>query len=137
MVLERRNINRGFEKLRVWDEAVTVYLLTCKVFENPAFELKRVASNSIDAAQSISRNIAEGYCRRGIKEYLQYLNIALASSGELHSCLVSSLRAEQISEEQFEEIDQVHYKMENQLIKLIESLQRKLKQRDWDTSFAK
>jgi len=45
------------------------------------FELKKVASNSIDAAHSISRNIAKGYCRRSLKEYLNHLNIALGSCG--------------------------------------------------------
>ncbi|MBL4753104.1 MAG: four helix bundle protein [Flavobacteriales bacterium] len=134
---ERKNINRGFEKLRVWNEAVNVYVATCDIFKDSPFELKKIASNAIDAAQSISRNIAEGYCRKGIKEYLQFLNIALASSGELHSCLLSSFRAQQITEQQYEHIDQIHYKMENQLIKLIESIQMKMKKKDWDSSFAK
>lgn len=78
---DNRNINRGFKKLRVWNNAVTVYIVTSDVFLGQPFELKKIAGNAIDAAQSISRNIAEGYCRKGLKEYLQFLNIALASSG--------------------------------------------------------
>jgi four helix bundle protein len=84
--MERKNINRGFKKLRVWQDAVSLYILACGIFVGFPFELKKVASNSIDAAHSISRNISEGYCRRSLKEYLNFLNIALASCGEFHSC---------------------------------------------------
>ncbi|OGF63595.1 MAG: hypothetical protein A2Y62_13320 [Candidatus Fischerbacteria bacterium RBG_13_37_8] len=84
-----------------------------------------MAANSIDAAHSISRNIAEGYCRRSIKEYLNYLNIALGSCGEFHSSYESFFAAEQISKTEYEELDQLHYKVENELLKLIESLQKK------------
>jgi len=43
----------------------------------------------IGFSHSISRNIAEGYSRRSIKEYLNFLNISLGSSGEYHSCIIS------------------------------------------------
>ena len=132
--MDRKNINRGFKKLRVWQDAVDLYILTCKLFNNFPFELKKVASNSIDAAHSISRKIAEGYCRRSLKEYLYHLNMALGSCGELHSCYVSSRKAEQISQEDFEEIDQLHYKVENALLKLIESLQKKQIDGQWEHS---
>ena len=84
-----------------------------------------MASNSIDAAHSINRNIAEGYCRRSLKEYLNHLNIALGSCGEFHSCYESFKRAGQITDEEHEKLDGLHYKVENALLKLIESLQKK------------
>ena len=55
--MERKNINRGFKKLRVWQDAVSLYISACHIFVNFPFELKKVAANSIDAAHSISRNI--------------------------------------------------------------------------------
>jgi four helix bundle protein len=70
--------------------------LACKIFANFPFELKKVAVNGIDAAHSISRNISEGYCRRSLKEYLNYLNFALGSCGEFHSCYVSFKQSDQI-----------------------------------------
>jgi len=69
-VMDRKNINIGFKELRVWQDAVSLYILACKVFSDFPFELKKVAANSVDAAHSISRNISEGYCRRTLKEYL-------------------------------------------------------------------
>jgi four helix bundle protein len=132
---ERKNINRGFKRLRVWQDAISLYILSCKIFENFPFHLKRVAANSIDAAHSISRNIAEGYCRRSLKEYLNHLNIALGSCGELHSCYESFKKANQISGEQYEELDQLHYKVENTLLSLIKSLQKKHKTGGWQEIF--
>jgi hypothetical protein len=57
---ERKNVNRGFKKLRVWYDAISLYFLACKIFAKFPYELKKVAANSIDAAHSISRNISEG-----------------------------------------------------------------------------
>jgi hypothetical protein len=54
--MDRKNINRGFKKLRVWQDAVNLYILSYKIFANFPFELKKIAANSIDAAHSISRN---------------------------------------------------------------------------------
>jgi hypothetical protein len=67
-IMDRKNINRGFKKLRVWQDAVSLYILAYKVFANFPFELKKVAANCIDASHSISRNISEGYCRRPPEE---------------------------------------------------------------------
>ena len=133
--MERRNINRGFKKLLVWQDAISLYRLSCHIFLKFPYGLKRVAENAIDAAHSISRNIAEGYCRRSLREYLNYLNIALGSCGEFHSCCESFKQAGQITDQQFEELDSLHFKVENALINLIKSLQRKQKEGEWEESF--
>lgn len=130
--MNRKNVNRGFKQLRVWQDAVSLYILACNTFSRFPFEFRKVASNAIDASHSISRNIAEGYCRRSIKEYLNFLNIALGSCGEFHSCCASFHKAQQINDEQYETLDELHYKVENGLIKLIESLRRKQKNKQWE-----
>jgi len=133
--MERKNINRGFKKLRVWQDAVSLYILACKILSKFPFEYKKIAANSIDASHSISRNIAEGYCCRSLKEYLKYLHIALSSCGEFHSCYVSFREAEQITDEEYEKLDQKHYKVENELLKLIESLHKKQNTGEWEEGF--
>ncbi len=130
--MDRKNINRGFRRLRVWQDAVSLYILACKILSSFPFELKKVAANTIDAAHSISRNISEGYCRRSLKEYLNHLNIALGSCGEFHSCYESFKQAGQITDEEYERLDQLHYKVENSLHKLIDSLQKKQKDKEWE-----
>jgi four helix bundle protein len=133
--MERKNINRGFEKLRVWNDAIDLYILTCKIFTYFPFELKKTAANCIDVSHGISRNIAEGYSRRSIKEYLNFLNIALGSSGEYYSCIVSFNKASQITTEEFDQMDKLHYKTGNELIQLIKSLQMNMKQGEWHDEF--
>ncbi len=59
--MQRKNINRGFKRLRVWQDAIQLYVLSFRILSKLPFELKKTASNSIDAAHSISKNIAEGY----------------------------------------------------------------------------
>jgi four helix bundle protein len=134
-MIQRKNINRGYQKLIVWQDATELYVLTCKIFRKFQFELRRVASNQIASVDSVHRNIAEGYCRRSINEYLQSLNIALGSLGESVSGTHVYRRAEQISEEEFESWDALAFKLENGMKKLIESLQYKREQHDWEDSF--
>lgn len=133
--MTRRNINRGFKQLRVWKDAVDLYVLTYNLLSRFPFELKKTAGNCIDCSNSISRNIAEGYSRRSINEYLNFLNIALGSSGEYHSCIFSFYKAGQLSIEEYDQLDELHYKTENQLIQLIKSLQRKKRDGEWNDQF--
>jgi four helix bundle protein len=134
-MIQRKNINRGYQKLIVWQDATELYALTCKIFRKFQYELRRVASNQIASVDSVHRNIAEGYCRRSINEYLQSLNIALGSLGESVSGTHVYRRAEQISEEEFDSWDALAFKLENGMKKLIESLQYKREQHDWEDSF--
>ena len=134
-MIERRNINRGYQKLNVWQDAANLYLLTCRIFGKFQYELRRVGVNQIASVDSVHRNIAEGYCRRSLNEYLQFLNIALASLGESVSGAHVYRRADQISETEFEEWDSLAYKLENGIKKLIESLQYKREKGEWDDSF--
>jgi four helix bundle protein len=69
--MERNNKNRGYQRLRVRQGAVTLYVETCRLFKPPAFEMKRVVGQAIASAGSTHRNIAEGYCRRSIRESLR------------------------------------------------------------------
>ena len=121
----RKNKNRGYQQLRVWKESIEYYRSTCDVFIKFPLELKRVASQQIASSDSIHRNIAEGYSRRSIREYLNFLNIAVSSLGETVSGLNACRDARQISEDQFELLDSHAFKLENGLLKLIESLEGK------------
>jgi len=127
----RRNKNRGYQKLRVWNDAIEYYVKTCQCFRKFRYDLRRVAAQAVASADSVHRNIAEGYCRRSINEYLNFLNIALGSLGESVSGLHAYRKAEQLAEEDFENLDSMGYKLENGLLKLVESLEEKREQGDW------
>ena len=127
----RKNRNRGYQKLRVWNDAVEYYKETCKVFRKFPYELKRVANQAIASSDSIHRNISEGYCRRTIKDYLRFLYIALGSLGESVSGLHAYRNANQITEDEFQLLDTLAYKLENGLLKLVESLEDKKDRGEW------
>jgi len=127
----RKNKNRGYQQLRVWNDAIDYYAETCRVFRGFPYELNRVARQAIASSDSVHRNIAEGYCRRSIHEYLNFLNIALGSLGESVSGLHAYRKAGHLGEEDFEKLDSLAYKLENGLLRLVESLERKREQGDW------
>ena len=127
----RKNKNRGYQQLRVWSEAIEFYKMTCVVFMKFPYELKRIASQQITSSDSVHRNIAEGYCRRSIREYLNFLNIAVSLLGESVSGLNACLNSKQITKVQFQNMDAHAYKLENGLLKLIESLEHKKERGEW------
>jgi four helix bundle protein len=127
----RKNKNRGFQKLRVWQDAIEYYKHTYNMFRHFPFELKRVASQAIASSDSVHRNISEGYCRRSVHEYIKFLYIALGSLGESVSGLHAYRASGQIAEEEFQKMDSIAYKLENGLIKLIESIEQKRDRGEW------
>jgi four helix bundle protein len=131
MKADYRNKNRGYQQLRVWEDAIDLYALTCRIFRMFPYELKRVASQAIASADSVHRNIAEGYCRRSLKEYLYHLNVSLGSLGESVSGLMAYRKADQLSEQNFNSLNDLTFKLENGLLKLVESLERKQETGDW------
>ncbi len=133
--MERRNINRGYLKLTVWQDAIAFYAHTVSAFEDWPYEMKRVAGQQIASVDSIHRNIAEGYGRKSLKEYLQFLNIALSSAAESVSGLHAYRRSGQLTEAQFDALDAEAYKIENGLKRLIASLQKKQQEGTWQDEF--
>jgi four helix bundle protein len=113
---ELRNKNRGYMKLIVWQKAMELFELVWKltyVESQIDFKLRALLG---DAAQSISANIAEGYGRRSVKEYLQFLYIALGSAAETMTRTLGPNRTQQLSHERFRAFDLLHYEVENRLL---------------------
>jgi four helix bundle protein len=138
MATNYRNKNRGYQQLRVWQDAIDFYVLTWRVFRRFPYELKRVVSQAVASSDSVHRNIAEGYCRRSLREYLYHLNVSLGSLGESVSGLQAYRKAEQLTEADFNSLDALAFKLENGLLKLVESLERKQEAGEWiDTLIVK
>jgi four helix bundle protein len=131
MNTERRNKNCGYQQLLVWQDAIELYGLVFQSVRGWPFEQKKLASQSIASADSVHRNIAEGYCRRTVREYLQHLNIALGSLGETLSGFIAYSRTGQVEPSTFEQLDTLIFRLENRLLKLVESLERKRDAGDW------
>jgi len=79
----------------------------------------------------VSANIAEGYGRPSINEYLQFLYVGLGSLGETLTRAIGLNRTKQIDDDAMESFDQLHYEVENRLSRLIEKLEHKRDDGDW------
>ena len=136
-VLERnKNLNRGFRKLRVWREAIDLYAFEKKILGKMKGISFKIKDQILDSGFSISSNTAEGYCRRSIKEYIQFVNVALGSAGENYSQMYALLRSGEISQNTFDEFDKRHYGMENKLLNLAKSLSKKMKTgQEWNSDY--
>jgi len=136
-VLERnKNLNRGFRKLNVWREAVDLYGFEKKVLGEVRGIVFKIRDQVLDSAFSISSNLAEGYCRKSIKEYIQFVNVALGSCGENYSQMYALLKSQEISKDIFDDFDTRHYAVENKLVNLAKALSKKVKTgQDWNSDY--
>jgi len=125
-----RNINRGYMKLEVWQKAMDLYQMVHNIVNEAKMDFK-IRSQIDDAALSVPSNIAEGYSRRSIREYIQFLYIALASLSETLTRAIGMTSTSQIGNTQFQEIDKLHYEVENRLLRLIEVLEKKRDAGNW------
>lgn len=126
-----RNLNRGYMKLDVWNKGIELYEAIWKVTRQVEIGPK-LKSQLLDSTLSICSNIAEGYSRRSIKEYIQYLYVSLGSLSETMTRVIGLRVTREISEDQFRSIDALHYEVENKTIRLVESLQRKKNSNTWN-----
>ncbi len=131
MGVERRNKNRGYQQLLVWQDSIELYGLAWNAVRGWPFELKKLASQSIASSDFVHRNIAEGYCRRTVREYLQHFNIALGSLGETLSGFIAYSRNDQVDPATFDQLDTLIFRLKNRLLKLVEALERKRDDNDW------
>jgi four helix bundle protein len=110
------------------DELSRLVWSICFVESKIDFKLR---SQLADAAQSVSANISEGYGRRFVTEYIQFLYYALGSLGETMTRAIGLRQTGQVAVERFESFDLLHYEVENRLLRLIEKLEQKRDDEDW------
>jgi len=136
LLQQNKNINRGYRELEVWKEAVELFHFVrekFKTIDNISFKVKAQVEDSIFSVHS---NIAEGYCRRSIKENIQYLAISLSSLGENYSQIFTLTNSDDIDIDWFKEYDKKHYSLENKLIKLNQTYISKMKAKeDWKNDY--
>ena len=136
LLQQNKNINRGYRGLKVWKEAVELFHFVrekLKTLDNLSFKVKAQVEDSIFSVHS---NIAEGYCRRSIKENIQYLAISLSSLGENYSQIFTLTNSGDIDIDWFKEYDKKHYSLENKLIKLNQTYISKMKAKeDWKNDY--
>jgi four helix bundle protein len=89
-----------FEDIIAWQKAKDLTVHIYKIFDSSKdFGFKDQIQR---AAVSIMNNIAEGFERKGNKEFSYFLYIAKGSCGEVRSMLILAKELNKISEKDFE-----------------------------------
>lgn len=89
-----------FEDIKAWQKAGELSLEIYKSFRSSKdFGFKDQIQR---AAVSIMNNIAEGFARKGNKEFKRFLHIARGSCAEVKSMLYLAFRLEYIGKKDFE-----------------------------------
>jgi len=79
----------SYKQLQVWQKAMELVKEIYKITEKfPKEEIYGLVSQMRRAAISIPSNTAEGYKRRNLGEYIQFLSIADASAAELETQII-------------------------------------------------
>ena len=111
----------SYKELIVWQKSIAlvklIYVLKRKL---PKSELYALVSQMTRAAISIPSNIAEGFGRHNIKEYVQFLYISLASCFELETQLI-------ITKENYNINVEKELSLLDEIIRMLYSLISKLK----------
>ena len=117
-----------FEDLDCWQEARRIVNRVYSVISVKEFRRDYSLIDQIKrSAVSIMANIAEGFSRRGNREFIQFLFIAKASAAELQSHFYIALDQGYISKSQFEELYGAIDKVQRQISNFIKYLNSTLK----------
>ena len=117
-----------FENLDCWQNARDVANRVYRACNANEFKREYNLIGQIKgAAASIMANIAEGFSRRGNKEFIQFLFVAKSSAAELQSHLYIALDQEYINRQQFDELYEEIDKVQRQISNFIKYLNSTLK----------
>lgn len=93
---------QSFEDIKAWQKAKNLTISIYKLFSNS--KDYRFRDQIQSASVSIMNNIAEGFERKGDKDFSRFLVIAKGSCGEVRSMLYLALELGYIAKEDFEAI---------------------------------
>ena len=118
---------KSFKQLKVWEKAYQLCLEIYKVTGNfPADEKFGLTSQMRRAAISIPSNIAEGYGRKTIPDYVRCLYIAYGSTCELETQTLLSGDLEYLDKNIKVSLLEKINEVERMLMALTKSLENKL-----------
>lgn len=125
--MEKKKIET-FEDLRVWQQGIElvklIYLMTKEGEISKDFGLRDQLRR---AAVSIPTNIAEGFERYSRKEYVNFLNIAKGSAGEVRSLLRVALEVEYLDKSTYFRLYDLAQGLSRMLASQIQAINRALK----------
>jgi four helix bundle protein len=127
------NIEWGFRKLEAWRKADDLAAEIFRLTEKDVSQRHRWLSvQAVRAAFSITSNIAEGYGRSSLGDYIRFLEFAGASLNEVENALHFMRRNEVVPAKSLEYSEELRRATGNLLFGLLRSLRTKLNAKgDW------
>lgn len=125
----------GYKKLIVWQKADDLASLVHKATLHFGPGYYHLSDQMRSAAVSVKSNIAEGYCRAALGDYIRFCEIARGSLGELGSQIQDCERWGLISGNELEELLGLFGETTLLLERLIAGLIRKRETGEWDKNF--
>jgi four helix bundle protein len=114
---------KSYKDLIAYQKAYALALKIYNATENfPKAEQYGLVQQMRRASVSIPSNIAEGYRRKNRKEYIQFLNIAYGSSGELDTQMSLAHDLGMLQEDDFIVVQRLTEEVSKLLFNLIKSL---------------
>lgn len=112
-----------FEDIEAWQKARKLNSEIYRITNNSVFSKDFALRDQIRRSSiSIMANIAEGFGRRGDKEFKQFLNIAHGSAAELQSHIYVALDLQYINQNEFSDI----YKTIEEISKMLQAFKNYL-----------
>ena len=118
----------GYRQLRAWQKADDLACSLFALMETWPAHRRWLTSQVIRAAVSVPANIAEGYSRGSLREYLHHLSIARGSLAETEYYLHFMHRNGIVGLEACEPLSSLHREASSLLYALIRSLSKKLEE---------
>ena len=113
-----------FEDLHIWQEARNLVREVYQLAKQSRFRRDFSLRDQITrASASTMSNIAEGFERGSGKEFIQFLNVAKGSNGEIRSQLYIALDQEYINQDTFDGLRKSAISLSRRLAKFIEYLE--------------
>ncbi|WP_103068803.1 four helix bundle protein [Aquimarina sediminis] len=114
-----------FRDLKIWQKSMSIVTTVYRDTNDfPKEEVYGLTSQIRRACVSIPSNIAEGYGRKGKKEYVRFLNIAMSSLFEMQTQLEIAKNLKYMNKNKFETI----YDKTRELERMLSSYNKKVEE---------
>lgn len=122
----------GYKNLIAWQAADELAVFVHDLVAHFAPRYWKLADQMLGSVSSTKANIAEGYCRNALGDYVRFCEIARGSLGELGSQIQDCERWGLVKEESLERLVQLFGDATFFLEQLIKGLHAKRRKGTWD-----
>ena len=124
----------GYKNLLAWQAADELAAFVHRLVVPFGPRYYKLANQMLGSASSTKANIAEGYCRNALGDYIRFCEIARGSLGELGSQIQDCERWQLVKQDELRQLTQLYGDTSYFLEQLIKSLRAKRKDGTWDRS---